>query len=114
MSKPTATIAPWVPKTFVPSRIQYAEAGINWRWLNGDPIKIMPDGVKAPTKEDEDLLVATIKRDPMCGICEFGKHEVPPAARKEVDKNVALQAENDQLRAELETYRELLNKQTGG
>jgi len=120
MSKTVTASAPvWIPKTFVPSRIQYAEAGVNWKWLNGDPVKIMPEGLKAPTKEDEDRILAQIKRDPMCGIAEFGNHEVPVAARREVDKNVKLQAENDQLKAErdaanaeLERLRELLDQKT--
>lgn len=115
MSKPVTVNKPWSPltaKVFVPSRLQYAEAGIDWRLRNNDMIKIKPEGFRAPSEEEENRLLERMKIDPMCGITLLGKQEVPQAARVEVEKNAKLQHQLDQANAELEELRAMLAEST--
>jgi hypothetical protein len=100
--------SPLTAKVFVPSRLQYAEAGIDWRLTNKDTIKIRSEGYRAPSEEEENRLLAFMKIDPMCGFCLLGNQEVPAAAREEAAKNVKLQHENDQMKAEMEDLRSQL------
>jgi len=111
MSKTVMANKAWSPltaKIFVPARIQYAEAGIDWRLLNNDMVKIKPEGFRAPSEEEENRLLERMKIDPMCGITLLGKQEVPQAARAEVEKSTRLQHELDQKNAELEELRAML------
>lgn len=115
MTKTATPAKPWSPltaKVFVPSRLQYAEAGIDWRLKNKETVKIRPEGFRAPSEEEENRILNQMRIDPMCGITLLGKQEIPPAAREEAAKNVKLQHENDQMRAELEELRAMLAEQT--
>lgn len=108
MVKTVTSNKPWSPltaKVFVPSRLQYSEAGIDWRLKNKDTVKIRPEGYRAPSEEEEIRLLEFMRIDPMCGFCLLGNQEVPAAAREEVAKNVRLQHENDQMKSELEDLR---------
>jgi hypothetical protein len=100
-----ATAQAFVPKVFVPSRKQYAEAGIDYINVNGDPIKILPIGYKPVSIEDQERIEALVKRDPFCGICELGRQEMNQEARSATMENIALKHENEQLKAEFEEMR---------
>lgn len=115
MSKTLTASKPWsqlTAKIFVPSRLQYAEAGIDWRLKTNDMVKIRPEGFRAPSEEEENRLLERMRTDPMCGITLLGKQEIPTAAREEAAKNVKLQHENDQMKAELEELRAMLAETT--
>lgn len=115
MLSPKVAVKVWKKETavvFVPSRLQYAEAGIDWRLQNNDMVKIKPEGYRAPSEEEEMRLLERIKIDSFCGITVLGKQEVPAAARVEMEKNTKLQQENDQMRAELDDLRALLAEST--
>lgn len=115
MTKTATATKSWSKTTaqvFVPSRLQYAEAGIDWRLGNNEMVKIRPEGFRAPSEEEENRILERMRIDPMCGITLLGKQEIPAAAREEAAKNVKLQHEIDQMRAELEEMRAQLDALT--
>lgn len=98
--------------TFMPSRIQFYEAGIDWRLSNKSPVKITGSGWKAPSEEEEKRLLEAISKNKQLHIVVYGNHEIPKEAQASTKEAIALKAENatlkegmEALRAELEAER---------